>query len=137
MGLLLSASHQVLEFACRKAFNRYRQQANDLEMVQRQKLDQFLKQHTSKSLSYESFAEHYPLTRYADWKEKIEQSRQIGKNCLGAEKIVRFQPTSGSSEALKFIPYTQSFLNELDEAIGLWLSNLYRQHPQLKNSTHY
>ncbi|OTG72304.1 GH3 auxin-responsive promoter [Acinetobacter sp. ANC 4169] len=137
MGLLLSASHQVLEFACRKAFKRYRQQANDLEMVQRQKLDQFLKQHTSQSLNYENFAEQYPLTRYADWKEKIEQSRQSEKNCLGPGKIVRFQPTSGSSEALKFIPYTQHFLNELDEAIGLWLSNLYRQHPQLKNSTHY
>ncbi len=48
MGLLPFASHQVLEFACRKAFNRYRQQANDLEMLQRQQLEQFLKQHTSK-----------------------------------------------------------------------------------------
>ncbi len=38
---------------------------------------------------------------------------------------------------LNFIPYTQHFLDELDEAIGLWLSNLYRKHPQLKNSTHY
>ena len=137
MGLLLSASHQVLEFACRNAFKRYRQQANDLEKIQRQKLDQFLKQHTSQNLSYERFAEQYPLTRYTHWKEKIEQSRQSGKNCLGFGKIVRFQPTSGSSEALKFIPYTQHFLNELDEAIGLWLSNLYRQYPQLKNSTHY
>lgn len=137
MGLLLSASHQILEFACRKAFQRYRQQANDLEMVQRQKLDQFLKQHTSQSLSYEQFVEKYPLTRYSHWKEKIEQSRQSGKNCLGSGKIVRFQPTSGSSEALKFIPYTQSFLNELDVAIGLWLTNLYREYPQLKNSTHY
>jgi len=63
------------------------------------------------------------LTRYTDWKERIEQSRQSGKNCLGPEEIVRFQPNSGSSEALKFIPYTQSFLNELNEAIGLWLSN--------------
>ena len=137
MGLLLSASHQILEFACRKAFQRYRQQANDLETVQRQKLDQFLKQHTSQSLSYEQFVEKYPLTHYSHWKEKIEQSRQSDKNCLGSGKIVRFQPTSGSSEALKFIPYTQSFLNELDEAIGLWLTNLYREYPQLKNSTHY
>lgn len=137
MGLLLSASHQILEFACRKAFQRYRQQANDLEGVQRQKLDLFLKQHTSQSLSYEEFVEKYPLTHYRHWKEKIEQSRQSGKNCLGSGKIIRFQPTSGSSEALKFIPYTPSFLNELDEAIGLWLTNLYREHPQLKNSTHY
>ena len=81
MGLLLSASHQILEFACRKAFQRYRQQANDLEAVQRQKLDQFLKQHTSQSLSYEAFVEKYPITRYSHWKEKIEQSRQSDKIC--------------------------------------------------------
>lgn len=137
MGLLLSASHRVLDLACRKAYQRYKRQAQQLEAVQRQKLSQFLQQHTSQKLSYEAFAEKYPLTRYSHWKEQIEQSRSSGKNALGPGKIVRFQPTSGSSEALKFIPYTQNFLNELDEAIGLWLSNLYRVHPQLKNSTHY
>ncbi|WP_180173435.1 GH3 auxin-responsive promoter family protein [Acinetobacter sp. YH12029] len=137
MGLLLTTAHQVLNIACRKAFQRYTQQANQLENVQRKKLSHFLKQHISQNLSYEQFSKKYPLSRYSNWKSQIEQSRQSGKNCLGPEKIIRFQPTSGSSEAIKFIPYTQAFLDELDEAIGLWLTNLYRTHPQLKNSTHY
>ncbi len=41
MGLLLSASHQVLKSACQKAFQRYTRQANQLENVQRQKLNPF------------------------------------------------------------------------------------------------
>ncbi|OTG82819.1 GH3 auxin-responsive promoter [Acinetobacter sp. ANC 5054] len=137
MGLLLSSAHQVLDFACRKAYQRYIQQANQLELVQRNKLRGFLTQHISQNLSYEQFTKKFPLTRYANWKSKIEQSRSSGKNSLGPGRIVRFQPTSGSSEAIKFIPYTQLFLDELDEAIGLWLCNLYREHPKLKNSTHY
>lgn len=137
MGMLLLASHRVLEFACRSAFQRYRQQAVQLELVQRKKLKHLIQQHTGQRLTYEQFAKKYPLTRYADWKFNIEQSRRSGRNYLSGEKVVRFQPTSGSSEALKFIPYTQTFLNELDQAIGLWLSSLYSQYPKLRNSTHY
>lgn len=137
MGILLAASHRVLEAACRSAFRRFRQQASQLEWVQRKKLKHLVLLHTGQQLSYEQFAKKYPLTRYADWKSNIEQSRCSGKNYLSAEKIIRFQPTSGSSEALKFIPYTQTFLNELDQAIGLWLRSLYCQYPKLRNSTHY
>ncbi len=137
MGLLLLASHQVLELASRNAFNRFERQADQLEMVQRKKLEQLLKQHAGHSINYERFVKKYPLTRYANWKKQIEQSRCAGKNYLSAEKIVRFQPTSGSSDVLKFIPYTESFLKELDEAIGFWLSSLYKQHPKLKNTTQY
>lgn len=137
MGLLLAASHRFLALACRKAFHRFQHQAGQLERVQRAKLSQLLKQHSGQSISYERFAEKYPLTSYADWQAKIEQSRQCGKNFLSAGKIVRFKPTSGSGEALKFIPYTEIFLSELDQAAGLWLASLYQRHPQLKNSTHY
>lgn len=94
MGLLLSASHQILEFACRKAFQCYRQQANDLEMVQRQKLDQFLKQHTSQSLSYEQFVEKYPLTSpdIAIGKKKLNSLAKVAKTVWGRGKLFAFNP---------------------------------------------
>ena len=44
MGMILAASHRVLELACRKAYLRYRLQADQLEKVQRKKLKQFLKE---------------------------------------------------------------------------------------------
>ena len=51
--------------------------------------------------------------------------------------IVKFEPTSGSSGHIKWIPYTKSFLKELDCAIGPWLFDLYKQYPEIKNGTHY
>lgn len=120
--------------ACHKAFTQFHADACHLEKVQRHKLCQIMQQ---PQLGYEAFKANYPVTRYADWKGKIEQSKNTDNNLLNRQKIVRFQPTSGSSEALKYIPYTEAFLNELDQSIGLWLCSLYQQYPELMNATHY
>lgn len=134
MGLFLYAAHQVFDMACKKAFKQFHTQAKHLEQVQKAKLNQIIGRN---GLSYDAFKAEYPITRYADWKAQIEQSRLTQINQLNSQKIIRFQPTSGSSEALKFIPYTAAFLDELDQAIGLWLKSLYVQYPKLKNTTHY
>ena len=134
MGLILYSSHQILSLACQKAYTQFYKEADQIEHVQRQKLNQILEQ---PHLNYEEFVAQYPITRYADWKAQIEQSREQAINSLNSQKVIRFQPTSGSSEALKFIPYTQGFLDELDQAIGLWLRSLYQHYPELKNTTHY
>ena len=130
----LYLAHRVLDFACKRAHQQYFDQASQLEHVQRQHLKKLF---NDEQMSYEQFKENVPLSRYADWKAKVELARVTGKNGLNHSKIIRFQPTSGSSEALKFIPYTQLFLDELDQAIGLWLRSLYKNYPQLINSTQY
>lgn len=127
--------------ACRNADWRFRNDWLALEQVQRKKLATILKQlHLPKTphpvKTYESFAAQMPITRYGDWKTRIEQMRE-GGNHLSRAKLVRYQPTSGSSESIKFIPYYQDFLNELDAAIGPWLSSMYRLHPKLKQGSHY
>jgi hypothetical protein len=141
MSLSALLSHQALELVCRKADQRFKKQRQQLEQVQRKKLAKILKQlYLPKSQqrikNYESFAAQMPLTRYGDWKPRIEQMR-LGEGHLSRSKLVRYQPTSGSSESIKFIPYYQDFLNELDAAIGPWLSSMYRLHPKLKKGSHY
>jgi hypothetical protein len=51
--------------------------------------------------------------------------------------VARFQPTSGSTSAIKWIPYTKQFLAELDGAIAPWLADLYRQFPRIARGSHY
>ena len=77
MKIFLLSAHQVLDFTCHKTYQRYIQQANQLEKVQRNKLKVFLGQHISQNLSYEQFTKKFPLTRYGDWKSKIEQAHSI------------------------------------------------------------
>jgi hypothetical protein len=113
--------------------------------VQRLKLKNLLRQVAAARIqpawqgdipSWESFRQAYPVTRYADWQKAIRDQRQ-GRENLTSSPIVRYQPTSGSSEKLKMIPYTRAFLKELDGAIGPWLASMYRRHPGLKGGAHY
>ncbi|MDM1021826.1 GH3 auxin-responsive promoter family protein [Acinetobacter sp. VNK23] len=137
---LSSTAHLILQWFCRGADQRFKRQNNQLEAVQRQRLAQVLaqsslaKQHNV--TDYEGFCRQFQPTRYADWKAPIQQWR-TQKQPLSASKLIRYQPTSGSSEQIKFIPYTQAFLDELDHAIAPWLSSMYRRCPQLAQGKHY
>lgn len=139
--MLTALTHHALRLACWQADRRFRNESNQLEQVQRQKLDALLQRVGIASglpagSSWEAFREQLPLSRYGDWKERIQRQRE-GKGQLIDSPLQRYQPTSGSSEALKLIPYTQAFLGELDAAIGPWLATMYRQHPRLATGRHY
>lgn len=135
--MLTRLTHQALIWACRREDRAFRQQAGDLEKVQRQKLAQLL-QATGRDAaqSWEAFRDAEPVTRYRDWHARISAQREGGQR-LSSSPLVRYQPTSGSSEQLKLIPYTKQFLGELDSAIAPWLSSLYRQHGGLAGGSHY
>lgn len=85
---------------------------------------------------WRAFAERVPVSGYADWAKQIERSRHGGDN-LTDSPVVRFQPTSGSTSAIKWIPYSKRFLGELDGAIVPWLADLYRQYPRIAGGSHY
>lgn len=140
--MLTRLTHEALLWACRREDLRFREQRHALEKVQREKLALLLGRISPRSgkggstLSWEAFREQFPVTRYSDWHEAIGRQRDGGGD-LTSSPLVRYQPTSGSSEQLKLIPYTRQFLDELDSAIAPWLSSLYRQHPRLRGGTHY
>lgn len=136
-------THQALQWACRRADHSFRGQSSQLESVQRQKLKQILSQVNAAkpkshqhSESWEQFSAQQPVSRYGQWQEAINAQRR-GESLLTNSPLVRYQPTSGSSEKLKLIPYTKSFIDELDAAIAPWLASMYRQHRGINGGTHY
>ncbi len=134
--MLTRLTHHALMLACRREDRAFRQQRDVLEKVQRLKLERLIAQTGRSEASWEAFSECVPVTRYSDWHERISLQREGGDR-LSSSPLVRYQPTSGSSEQLKLIPYTKQFLSELDSAIAPWLSSLYRQHPGLGGGAHY
>ena len=79
---------------------------------------------------YKDFKNHFPITNYADWKEGIEK-RKVEK------PQDHFVPTSGSTHAIKWIPYTKKFKDELWRASGAWIHDLYLRFPDIAKGTHY
>ncbi|HEX5277323.1 MAG TPA: GH3 auxin-responsive promoter family protein [Fluviicoccus sp.] len=143
--MLARMTHGALEAACFRSYRRFCDQRFDVETVQRRKLEVLLKKVAAARIqpawsgsipSWEAFRNAYPVTRYGDWQKAIRDQRQ-GRESLIDSPLVRYQPTSGSSEKLKLIPYTKAFLRELDSAIAPWLASMYRRHPGLRGGVHY
>ncbi len=139
--MLRQLPHRALQLACWRGDHAFRSGRHDLERVQRARLAQLVarlapRHGLAPDAGWEQFRERLPLTRYGDWQDRIAAQR-AGEGTLTDSPLCRYQPTSGSSQALKLIPYTQAFLGELDAAIAPWVASLYRQHPGLRAGVHY
>ena len=53
------------------------------------------------------------------------------------EPILRRVPTSGSTAATKWIPYTAELLRGFMRAVNPWVCSLYLRHPSLLFASHY
>ena len=123
--------HTLLRGILQPGRRHYLRCTNALEATQRSQLRRLLgqvsgvtghRQHSvSSGWSWEQFAERQPVTEFADWRTLIEAQLAGRTPLLTSSPVMRYQPTSGSTSAIKWIPYTQQFLRELDAAIGPWL----------------
>jgi hypothetical protein len=79
-----------------------------------------------------------PISHYSDWAQWIEKERVCpDSHLLSRSPIERFQPTSGSTDIRKWIPYTKQFLGELDQASGVWLHDIGKNYPGVLKGRHY
>ncbi|MCK0152976.1 GH3 auxin-responsive promoter family protein [Alcanivorax sp. S6407] len=139
--------HQLLKLATGPGERRFARSLSSLETVQRENLSRLLAQvagmpaHHQAGLradmSWEQFAAAQPVTDYEHWRDSVEGHREKGESSLSRSPVSRFQPTSGSTSAIKWVPYSKAFLGELDNAISPWVVDLYRQFPRLKQGRHY
>ncbi|KPA13200.1 GH3 auxin-responsive promoter family protein [Candidatus Magnetomorum sp. HK-1] len=98
---------------------------------------QFFKDHPyMANMDYEDFAKKFPLTNYENWAEKI--NRQKENQISEISKICdRYQPTSGSTSHVKWIPYTEALLFEFDQAISPWIYDIVQTEKKVLKGKHY
>ena len=83
------------------------------------------------------FKNNVPISCYEDWQTLIERQHSGQQHILTNGPCERYQPTSGSTSKIKWIPYNSTFLHELDQAIGPWMSDLYENFPAIQQGRHY
>lgn len=128
----MSLSHQLLSLSSVKSHSSFKKNLKTPEVAQKKILEGLIKSGVIKDL--DSFKSH-PCVDYKHYKEDIEKARQNQSSpFLGCE---RFEPTSGSTETLKWIPYTKTFKAELDRAAGPWIRDLYKTYPGINKGPHY
>jgi len=139
--------HTLLRQVVRPGARSFQRSCQKLERVQRSKLAHTLRQVARSPLgkirgvdaswSWEQFAQRMPITEYQDWAHPIASQMASQSSGLIRSPVRRYQPTSGSSAAIKWIPYTGQFLKELDGAIAPWLADLYQNYPGIRQGVHY
>lgn len=83
------------------------------------------------------FQQNVPITDYESYKEYINEIMQGHENVLTCEKILLLEPTSGSTSATKYIPYTKSLQKAFNEGLKPWLSDIFINYPEVMNKQMY
>ena len=81
--------------------------------------------------SVADFQHHVPLSTYDDYSSAIDEIAAGSSNILTAEPVTLFEPTSGSTNATKLIPYTASLQKAFQHGIAPWFVNLFHHYPTL------
>lgn len=77
---------------------------------------------------YADFRKCVPIVDFEDLQPWIVRIMRGEQGVLTREPVTRLVPTSGSTSGRKLIPYTASFQNEINAAIGPWMIDLCREH---------
>lgn len=147
MGVGTTLGHHLLRLLVAPGRRRFEQHLGELESVQRARLARWLSAVSRSSegqrrgiradWSWEEFVRQVPVSTYQDYAETITAQRERKQSLLIDSPVMRYQPTSGSTSGVKWVPYTKMFLDELDQVITAWVGDLYRQFPGQGNGTHY
>jgi hypothetical protein len=81
--------------------------------------------------SVSEYQERIPLSTYDDYQPAIRQIGDRQHNVLTRDPVELLEPTSGSTAATKYIPYTATLKAEFQRAIAPWIVDLFRHNPRL------
>jgi hypothetical protein len=140
-------SHGAALLACRPAARAFDRALRDIEGTQARNLQRIMagiagtaqaqRLRLRPGIGPADFRARVPEAAYDDVAESIDRQRGGAPGELTVEPCARYQPTSGSSARVKWIPYTAAFLAELDAAISPWGFDLYQSTPAVRRGRHY
>jgi hypothetical protein len=86
--------------------------------------------------SYEDFRKKVPLSTYESLAPYVEAQMTADENQICPD-VLRYIPTSGSTNSRKWIPFNDGQQNAFDRASSPWLYDLSTTYPKIQNGQHY
>lgn len=104
-----------------------------LKLMEENEETEYGKKHSFKEIdTIAAYQAQVPLSDYETYRPYIEQLAEGEERLLTAERIIAFEPTSGSTKAAKLIPYTKGLKEEFQRGIKPWIYNLYTSYPEIR-----
>ena len=85
----------------------------------------------------EEYRARVPRRDYDDFTPWIERIAGGEDRVLTADRVRLFEPSSGSTRAAKWIPYTASLQAEYRRAVSAWIDDLFATRPELMRGPAY
>jgi hypothetical protein len=140
-------AHQAARAVCAWGARRFDDALHDVERTQRATLARQLEHYNgslqakrlglTRTMSAEAFRDRVAEHSWSDVEALVTRQRAGEERMLTREHCERYQPTSGSSSRVKWVPYTPGFLADLDAAVTPWVADLYRSVPGVRAGRHY
>jgi len=83
------------------------------------------------------YQERVPLTTYEDVEADVSRIAEGEDHVLTTDAVRLLEPTSGSTAATKWVPYTDALRREFQQAIAPWIVDLFRHYPRLLGGAAY
>jgi hypothetical protein len=137
-------AHRMIKIYSSKDWKIFQKNRGYLKTIQTKILSQILLQkqvnHPSlNGINNSNFMDVFynlPITSYEDWEGYIlDQKSTLNPSICSHTK--RYQPTSGSTQKVKWIPYNETFLNAINKAANVWMYDLYREFEGINKGKHY
>ncbi len=77
------------------------------------------------------FQNQVPMRDYDGHQEWISRAAAGEKRVLTSEPVRLFEPTSGSTDASKLVPYTSMLQRQFSRGVQAWIADLFLRHPEL------
>lgn len=108
------------------------QEAILIKYIKKNKNTEFGKKNRFSSIkTIREFQNQVPISNYEDYQAYIKLIQNNLPNILTKEEVLILEPTSGSANASKLIPYTKKLKKEFQAGISAWLADMYLNNPSL------
>jgi hypothetical protein len=84
--------------------------------------------------SIADYQENVPVITYDDIEGYIDNIISGNEDILTKEPVLLLEPTSGTTNRNKLIPYTSSLQHQYQKAINVWLYDIIMNYPSIGNS---
>jgi hypothetical protein len=84
-----------------------------------------------------AYRQRVPLSRYEDYAAALDRIAANEQGVLTRDRVELLEPTSGTTDGEKLIPYTASLRRQFQRAIAAWIVDLFRHRPALRHGRAY
>lgn len=110
--------HELIKINTKAKYNFFKNNLKNLQKIQLSKVKG----------DYNGFLKAHGLSTYANYCDHSTQEKIRGTKMV---------PTSGSTHAIKWIPYTKDFSEEMAFGTHPWLHDIYNEFPEIKRGKHF